>query len=718
MRSRRVCCVVALLLCVAVAGPSGSQPELTPEARLAQARERFEGGDYEAALSLLDETIRTIGSPVEATRLSLITALQLRARVQFTLGNEPAAQEDFTRLLALDPEHALPVEVSPRIASLFLKVREASVGTVTLQVDPIDAVVEIDGRPAAKDTPIVLPVGEHTVSATRAGYQPYSAGFAVIGGSDERVIATLLRVSAVLSIITSPPGVEVLLNGAARAVTAAGPLPPQYADLPGRLAVSASEIAGPLVIPDLQPGTYTLQFRRPCYQTETLSLPIDQPRDYSLEPVVLKPAIATLKVETAENGAVVYLDGQPRGNAPLTIRDLCQGEHTIEVRSRSGRYVETVLAKPGGAISVTATLKPAIAMLPAAGLPEGYRGHDIRLDVLRALRSTRHLTFLAPSDPVLKPLLDADKLRDDALAFDMAKRPVGSAALMTAAVRREVVRRLSQELDVQGLASVTVAPGDRVGQRLTLSLFARGAWEPDVFVLELDQPSSVAAVLERLDLTPDFTMPVLGMLGIDVTGVDGVVIARVEEDGPARAAGLAPGERITQLLGEPTPNEAALTRVLQGRRSADSLPATIVGRDGTTRQVALRPAAAPRLVSVLDRTLPFNALAAQWRHVASGPSGPDTAMVRLNLAVAALRIGDFDGAREDLAEVKLGPGAGISEGTVQYLLGLAYKGLGDFARAREAWTRAASAERATLSEYGGSVPDLARQELQALGTTP
>jgi len=67
-----------------------------------------------------------------------------------------------------------------------------------------------------------------------------------------------------------------------------------------------------------------------------------------------------------------------------------------------------------------------------------------------------------------------------------------------------------------------------------------------------------------------------------------------------------------------------------------------------------------------------------------------------------------------LNAIQLGSGTGISRGTVDFLLGLACKGLGDIGGARDAWTRAAAAEGAILSDYGGRVADLARQQLQTL----
>jgi hypothetical protein len=88
--------------------------------------------------------------------------------------------------------------------------------------------------------------------------------------------------------------------------------------------------------------------------------------------------------------------------------------------------------------------------------------------------------------------------------------------------------------------------------------------------------------------------------------------------------------------------------------------------------------------------------------------------VRLNLAVALMRLGDFAGAREQLEAVRLPAGRGIAEGTIQDLLGLALDGLGDAAAAQRAW-QAAAASEASLTEHGPAVKGLAERRLAAAG---
>ena len=96
------------------------------------------------------------------------------------------------------------------------------------------------------------------------------------------------------------------------------------------------------------------------------------------------------------------------------------------------------------------------------------------------------------------------------------------------------------------------------------------------------------------------------------------------------------------------------------------------------------------------------------RLATAGPA--DLPIVRLNLGVALMRLGDYAGAREQFESVELSEGPGVSKGTQQYLLGLAFEGLGDLASAQAAWQEAAKSE-AWLTEDGPAVRTLAERKL-------
>src|SRR5207244_336752 len=56
-----------------------------------------------------------------------------------------------------------------------------------------------------------------------------------------------------------------------------------------------------------------------------------------------RPAKATggLRINSTPSGAMVSVDGKPRGMTPVTIEDLAVGRHTLEIRSASGTVQRT-----------------------------------------------------------------------------------------------------------------------------------------------------------------------------------------------------------------------------------------------------------------------------------------------------------------------------------------------------------------------------------------
>jgi hypothetical protein len=77
-----------------------------------------------------------------------------------------------------------------------------------------------------------------------------------------------------------------------------------------------------------------------------------------------------------------------------------------------------------------------------------------------------------------------------------------------------------------------------------------------------------------------------------------------------------------------------------------------------------------------------------------------------------LRLGSWDDALAALKYVQLPEGAGVSAGTVAYLTGLAYEGLGRAPDALTAFTKAAASPQARLWFEGPLVAPLAAARLQ------
>ena len=67
-----------------------------------------------------------------------------------------------------------------------------------------------------------------------------------------------------------------------------------------------------------------------------------------LDPVKMAPAMGALEMDSEPAGATVWIDGEQKGLAPITMVSACAGTHTIEFRGASGRAVERVILDAGG----------------------------------------------------------------------------------------------------------------------------------------------------------------------------------------------------------------------------------------------------------------------------------------------------------------------------------------------------------------------------------
>jgi hypothetical protein len=155
---------------------------------------------------------------------------------------------------------------------------------------------------------------------------------------------------------------------------------------------------------------------------------------------------------------------------------------------------------------------------------------------------------------------------------------------------------------------------------------------------------------------------------------------------------------------------AQLQQLFEAKQPGD--PVAVEARDasGMARTAQLPVIESPRLISVADQGLLFNPISLALRSRLATAAPADQPIVRLNLAVALMRLGDYAGAREQLEAVQLAAGPGISLGTQQYLLGLVHEGEGDAASAQHSF-QAAAASGGLLTEDGPEIKTLAGRKL-------
>ncbi|MEO8680441.1 MAG: PEGA domain-containing protein [Vicinamibacterales bacterium] len=682
-----------------------------------QARVSFDQLDYENTVKALDSAIGAIEArPTEEVRRLLPAAYEMRARSQFGLGKEAEARADFVSLLKADPGYTLTGQISPRILTLFDEVTKETVTELRLAIVPPDAEVLLDGARVPAAGTMKIAVGDHVLNVSRIGYkaatQPFSAAAETPLVIDQ---LALERVASVLRFVTAPAGVELLIDGISHGVTKPGPPPAEYAEQAARAGIPAAELSSVLIVTEIPIGTHRIEFRKDCFVRSERRQTVDQLNDYVIDPVKLEPAVATLAVTANQAGTVVLVDGQQRGVAPITISDVCEGEHLVELKSASGRYFRRVDARTGQKIPIEGTLRPAFAIVSSSG--PAALNTDLRLTIEKQLQSSQSVTLFAPAIADASRALGAEKLPADWLAFDLNKRALGTAAEVAPAMRSELSQKLARTFDAQGIASVTV-PSPSSRNRLVVTLLASGSGEPDVLDVNLDNTESVNLAVGRLDRALSFFRPSIGLSVVDVADIDGAVVVAVEPNGPASKSSIQAGDVVIKANGQDVKDAGALAVLLSGRKADEDLTLDLKDKAGAAKRADVKVFMTPRVIGLNDQSLMINRILVDLRARLQAPGEPIAdSVMRLNLAVALARVGAWSEARLELQRVKLNDAPGVSNGTVLYLLGLAADRMGNLAEAEASW-RAAAATTALLTEDGPPVKELAEARIQELQRRP
>ena len=712
MNSRRFSlrCTFAVLvlaiittIAVPVAGQDTERPqELIAAERLAAA------GDWDQIIVSLTQLIQRLEAGPGDARSGklLIEAYEKRALARLQTGDRPNATIDFTALLQIDPNYVFAAP-SPGIMNVFEETRKSTLASLDVALTPEDAIVVLakDGATSPETAARIgsqwLTAGSYRITARKIGYETRTEQVELRPGKAQRLPIELRRTTAVLRVRTIPTGVSVRIDGELKGTTQA--------------ASDGDPRSEMLVIDGIVPRAtpYRLQMEKDCFVSTTAELmvppleiwkgvaapdPLAWDPDRYYDQVSLRRAFGTIAVTADQSNAVVSIDGERRGTAGTPIRDVCRGDHSIDVRSPGGQFSQRVRVELDDEVRVQAKLIPTYGIVNAA-LQKGSPGAPGDLAaVVKAVRA---------SDLNLVPI-------------ELAEGDLASLVSATDDSLRAATDRLLQRFDIQGIATLATVTPDSEGRDLELRLLARGSSKPDVLRFSLKNDTSVRGVIATLEQQVAVVRPSIGIDAVDVMRLEGAVVTGVDPNGPS-AKTIAPGDVIVGIGTNSIVDVATLVAALAKTTDATvsvrlrdkSAPITIAveRRPNVVSMYESRPlnvAITELNTRLARRQLPGGAASAEEQRVDQG--------IRLNLATALMAAGNYSAAQQMLSDVRLESRRGISNGTVDYLRAVCYKQLKQLAEARKLFEAASQDQGALLTEFGPAISYLAKEELSALAS--
>jgi hypothetical protein len=625
MRGLDVAFVVALVLSnVRAADPQPPTGEATVTGyELDAIRDQLVALDIEKALFALNSMLERSDLP-EATR---VDALDLRAQAYVASDNLDAAELDYRALLALRAGYAPSRDVTSKKAmDRFVKIKASLVGGVRIDVDPKDASVAVDGRPATIPAEGVLPAlsGLRKIHMARKGFDSQDVEIQIAAGQETPITIRLVPNSRSLVVRTDVDAVAIALDGVASGLTARG------AD-----AVTDANTPATLVIEDVAIGEHEVRLAKSCFATESLqeivTVDLADRSPKLLRVVAMRPSRTRVTATGATYEGELRVDGERAASLPLTSFAMCPGVRTIEVIA-SGRIVWSgSLAAEESDVTLDLSPRPN-AVLVGDSWPKAWAS-------VTAGWSLRGRVDL----------------------------PSGSDL-----TTREGWERLSLPPGTD--LAIAVIPGAGIAGDERIALYGPALQE--VEVPATPPPPS----------PPAWMVASLGAVLVDADG-GSVVLASIAPSGPAARAGLLPGDRLVAVAGRAVANAASAREAVAASAGSTALVLDISSPGAAVRKVECQAMAEPWLSP--SREDASRVTRAAWASADAAAGGPRAAAALANLALLLEGASREPAAVEVWRRVRA-VGSGGLAARAAYALGVGLEANGKREEAIAAFTQAKS----------------------------
>lgn len=671
---RRVLLLATALLVLPAAG---QDPALRDQIQAAKALWAVQGdrdgaaARFETILAALEPSAKTLDA---AWTKDLCEVYNWMAVLDDRIpGKQAHAARRLEALLDLDPDCEIDRTVTNRrLQNAFDALRAQKFGRIKLALDPPDGLLTLDGKPRRMEAGLHhLSPGPHTLAYARIGYQGQDLRMEVAAKDTRPVEFKLDRVSSVVTVYTSPAGVEVLVDGKSRGVTK-GQVPAALGYLADRAGVKPEQLSEGFRISELAPGKHLVEFRLACHRARRVEIDgtwTSPFADHDMDPIRMAPSMGTLTVQSQAPGGQLFLSGADMGRVPVQDLQVCAQAYDLLVRYPTGSFTQRIEIAEGKALAVQARPKARLTYAGFEGNDE-FAGRERILGMLAGLGS---------------------RLKD--VAFLAAAK--GESL-------KECLARIRASRETELLLWARPIPGKPVHQ-VELVLSTLGGQEERITVkpLESDPLGSLVARMERpLALWE----PWAGVTVVDMP--EGPFV--IQADAAAQKAGIKVGRPLLEADGKPLASVADWRAALAGAKGG-----FITAGQGEA-PVKLAVLAMARELPVNAQDLCYPALLADLRLRYLGATGDEAALYRLHQALALMHFREYDKALEVLRDARTTATRGVSQGTFDYYTGVCLLRMGNvyLTEAQQSFNQALKYPQATL--FGPDGPLLAPLARQAL----
>lgn len=254
------------------------------------------------------------------------------------LGDLPTALERYQAFVATGKDDG---DAAARVRVITEQLK--SWAELRLSSEPARARVYVESKraPARGKSPTTLklpPNQRLTLIVARKGYQDERLTVSLKPKEQRSLKVNLKGKPAFLRVIGAPRDAEVKVDG--ERVAAGLPITREV-----RVGAHELEVMAPGFVPQRQRVTLTSQHKRDAPLTIEVNLASSE-------------GVALISINADQEGALIFVDGQPRGQTPLSgPLQLSEGSHLIELKGASGGlFSERIKIKAGESRALQVTL--------------------------------------------------------------------------------------------------------------------------------------------------------------------------------------------------------------------------------------------------------------------------------------------------------------------------------------------------------------------------